>query len=178
MRKAKASDKKNGEAAAEERPRVNRYRPSHLAGAVAGTASILSSRQNQQTLTIARRWADIAGPQLSSHTQPMSITLAKSATGGATLTLKADGSAALLVQHHQRELISKVNAMLGEGAIASIKLIQGTVARGRAAPKPTPRRLSPAEEEAVRVSVAGVQDDDLRERLARLMRLTVGEKTR
>jgi hypothetical protein len=180
MRKAKAGSKQAGEDAVEtdEAPRKNRYRPSKLAGTVAGTASMLASKQSQQTLIIARRWSDIVGQQLSAHTQPMAITIAKSATGGGTLTLKADGSAALLVQHHQREIIAKVNGVLGDGAIATIKLIQGAVQRGRVAPKPARPRLSQAEEDAVRVSVAGVQDDELRDRLARLMRLSVGEKTR
>lgn len=156
----------------ESAPRRHTRGPAALSNMIAGTARQLASRHNLQTLSVATRWADIAGPGLAANTQVASISIPKSGRAG-TLTLKADGGAALLVQHHSREILARVNAVLGEGAIASIKVIQGTILRRVEEPKPRPPRLSGAEEEAVRQSVQGVSDPDLRDRLARLMRHAV-----
>jgi len=90
--------------------------------------------------------------------------------------MKADGGAALLVQHQQREIVARINSVLGEGAVVSLKFVQGIVERGRrVAPKPVVPRLTPDDESKVQASIAGVSDPELRERLARLMRRALGD---
>ena len=87
-------------------------------------------------ISVASRWHDIAGAALANHTQPLSI----SPTG--VLTLRADGGAALLVQHQSREMIARVNALLGPGAVSSVKLVQGAVA---ARPRPAAQAAAAAD---------------------------------
>lgn len=149
-------------------PRSGRRSPFKLSISVNAKARDVAAGRGFALLSVASRWRDIAGEALSNHTQPLSIAQGKA---GGILTLKADGGAALLIQHQQREILARVNAVLGEGAVASLKLVQGVVERGRRiGPKPPPPRLAPDEERAVEERTARVSDPELRERLARLMR--------
>ena len=149
-------------------PRSGRRSPFKLSIPVNAKARDVAAGRGFALLSVASRWRDIAGEALANHTQPLSIAQGKA---GGILTLKADGGAALLIQHQQREILARVNAVLGEGAVASLKLVQGVVERGRRiGPKPPPPRLAPDEERAVEERTARVSDPELRERLARLMR--------
>ncbi|MCC6918980.1 MAG: DUF721 domain-containing protein [Alphaproteobacteria bacterium] len=176
MRKGGREDKTGAEEP--EPPRVFRKAPIRAAASADRLARLIAEKRGFPTLTIARRWRDIAGEALAAHTQPMSLTLPKGASEGGTLTLKADGGAALLVQHHQREIIARANGLLGPGVVAAIKLVQGHVAQEVRAPKPPAPRLSAAEDAAVTASVAGVGDEALRDGLARLMRHAVADTKR
>ncbi|BCW90184.1 hypothetical protein sos41_33520 [Alphaproteobacteria bacterium SO-S41] len=146
-------------------PRFHRRGPSKLAVQVGSTARQLAAGRGFSLLSVASRWRDIAGAALANHTQPLSIS------PSGVLTLKADGGAALLAQHQSREILARVNAVLGDGAVTSVKLVQGVVARGRAeTPKPAPPRIAPDEEARVQAAVEAVSDPDLREKLTGLMR--------
>jgi hypothetical protein len=173
MAKARDDDKPE-----EEKPRVYRKGPFRAAASADRLARLIAEKRGFPTLTLARRWRDIAGEALASHTQPVSLTLPKGATSGGTLTLKADGGAALLVQHHQREIIARVNGLLGPDTVATIRLVQGHVGAAKRVPKPAPPRLTPAEDAAVAASVAKVGDDALRESLAQLMRRAIADTKR
>jgi len=175
MRKGGREDKQGEET---EAPRVFRKAPIRAAASADRLARLIAEKRGFPTLTLARRWRDIAGEALAAHTQPVSLTLPKGASEGGTLTLKADGGAALLVQHHQREIIARANGLLGAGAVATIRLVQGHVAQEVRAPKPAAPRLSAAEDAAVAASVAGVSDEELRKRLAGLMRHAVADSRR
>lgn len=168
---AKGRDDDKGE----EAPRVWRKGPFRAAASAERLARLIAEKRGFPTLTLARRWADIAGPALAAHTQPMSLT---ARPGGGTLTLKADGGAALLVQHHQREIMARANGVLGPGAVTAIRLVQGHVERTPFVPKPPPPRLTAAEDAAVEASVAGVGDGELRSALGRLMRHAVADSRR
>ena len=160
---AKSSKPGKGEEAPVQR--FHRKGPLKLAGQVGTTARQLAAGRGFTLLSVASRWRDIAGAALANHTQPLSISTA------GILTLKADGGAALLAQHQSREIIARVNALLGDGAVTSVKLVQGVVARGRAEkPKPAPPRIAPADEARVQAAVEAVSDPDLREKLTGLMR--------
>ena len=149
-------------------PRSGRKGPARLAIEVGAKARTVAAGRGFTLLSLASRWADIAGPALANHTQPMSLS------AGGVLTLKADGGAALLVQHQSREILARVNALLGPEAAGSIKLVQGVVARGRSeTPKPASPRLSPHEEAKVQDAVTKVSDPELRERLSGLMRRAI-----
>lgn len=156
-------------------PRSGRKGPWRVSGAAGGLARAIAGRNGFSVIAVATRWREIAGEALAAHTQPLSVS--KNASGG-TLLLKAESGAALLVQHQSREIMARVNALLGEGAVTSIRLTQGTIARARQEPKPAPPRLTAAEEAAVRDQVAKVGDDVLRDRLARLMRASIAAQKR
>jgi hypothetical protein len=160
--------------------RSHRRAPLKLSATVGRTARELAAGRGLDLLSLATRWRDIVGDGLATHCRPASLT--KSRSGGAILTLSTEGGAALLVQHQQREIIARVNAMLGPDAITSIKLIQTSAFATAAAPprpKPRPPVLAPHEEDAVRMQTQKVADPDLRDRLTRLMRHAVdGAKRR
>jgi len=161
---------------ADDVPRVWRKGPFRAAASADRLARLIAEKRGFPTLTLARRWTDIAGTALAAHTQPMSLTA--KAGGGGTLTLKADGGAALLVQHHQREIMARANGVLGPGAVTAIRLVQGVIERARPVPKPPVPRLTAAEDAAVEASVSRVGDDDLRKRLGSLMRHAVADSRR
>lgn len=151
--------------------------PIRVSSASAMLTRAIAGRQGLDTLSVATRWRDVVGPNLARHTQIVSITRPKSKSGGC-LTIKTDGGAALLVQHQSREILQRVNAVLGAGAIVTLKTVQGVIKAEVTAPKPKPPRLTGAEEEAVRQSVATVEDTELRDRLTRLMRQAVDSANR
>lgn len=153
--------------------RSGRRRPVKLAVSVDATARAVAAGRGFHLLSVASRWRDIVGEGLANHTQPLSIGQSRA---GGILTMKADSGAALLVQHQQREIVARINSVLGEGAVVSLKFVQGIVERGRrVAPKPVVPRLTPDDESKVQASIAGVSDPELRERLARLMRRALGD---
>ena len=154
-------------------PRVATRGPRKLGGLAGPTARGLAAAKGFAIMSIATRWADIAGPQLAPHARPVSIS------PGGIMTVKVEGAAALLIQHPQRELIARIANVAGDGVVKTLKIVQGPISRARdAAPKPAAPRLSAAEEEAVAQSVAKVSDPALRESLTRLMRRAVDSSRR
>lgn len=154
-------------------PRVATRGPRKLAGLAGPTARSLAAAKGFAIMSIATRWADIAGPQIGPHARPQSLT------PGGVLTVRVEGAAALLIQHQQRDLIARIAQIAGEGAVKSLKIVQGPIARTRAVtPKPAPPRLTAAEEAAVTQSVAKVTDPALREALSQLMRRAVDSSRR
>jgi len=154
-------------------PRVATRGPRKLGSLAGPTARGLAASKGFAVMSIATRWADIAGPQLAPHARPISVTPA------GVMTVKVEGAAALLIQHQQRDLLARIALISGEGVVKSLKIVQGPIARARTiTPKPPPPRLSPAEEEAVVQSVARVDDPALRESLRLLMRHAVDRSRR
>src|SRR5690606_30781748 len=94
----------------------------------------------------------------------------------ATLVIACDGSAAFRLQHETGEIIARVNAFLGFMAVARIKIVQKSVAP-QVKPKPKLRPLSGAEEKRLDGMVSGIEDDGLRESLAKLGRSMLGERS-
>lgn len=167
------SEREDKDKSARDAPRVATRGPRRLGGLAGPTARGLAGARGFAIMSIASRWADIAGPELGPHARPQSLTPA------GILTVRVEGAAALLVQHRQRELLARIAAVAGEGAVKSLKIVQGPLPRARvAAPRPAPPHLSPAEEAAVAGSVAKIADPELRARLAALMRHAVDRSRR
>lgn len=167
MAKAPRNDKAASEENEGPPPRSGRKTLVKLGGDTSRLARGMAGRNGFAVLSVATRWREIAGEALAAHTQPLSVT--KTSTGG-TLLLRAESGAALLIQHQSREILSRVNAVLGEGAVTAIRLQQGAIQRSRAEPKPVLPRLSPAEEAAIAHQVEAIADAGLRERMASLLR--------
>jgi hypothetical protein len=88
--------------------------------------------------TLVLRWAEIAGPAVARLCRPMKWQEGES---GATLTLKCEAGAAVLLQHQTRELTRRLNAYLGANRIARLKFVAGQMSQ---APEPPdhPVRMS------------------------------------
>ena len=72
------------------------------------------------------RWAEIAGPAVARLARPVKW---QEDTAGATLTLKCEAGAAVLLQHQTRELIQRLNAYLGANRIGRLKFVAGEIAQ-------------------------------------------------
>lgn len=81
---------------------------------------------------------------------------------GATLVLRVDGPRALEVQHGAPRIIEKVNTYFGYRAVATLRIVQGPVARTKPETAPKPE---PAPDES---GLERIDDDRLRNALARL----------
>jgi len=81
--------------------------------------------------SLVLRWAEIAGPAVARLARPMKWQEGES---GATLTLKCEAGAAVLLQHQTRELIQRLNAYLGHGRIARVKLVPGQLTAAKEPP--------------------------------------------
>ena len=119
---------------------------------------------------IVMRWADIAGPEIAAHSEPMKIqwprALGEDAPEPATLVLRVEGPAALEIQHLSAVILERVNRFFGWQAVGRLALRQAPLRR-REPKKPPPQ----IDENAVARVAAGlpeVADDNLRQALARL----------
>jgi hypothetical protein len=83
--------------------------------------------------------------------------------------------AALHLQHQSGEVIARVNAFLGFAAVARLKIVQKPVAVA-AKKRSMPRKLDGAETARLDRMVDAIEDDGLREALARLGRSVVGSR--
>ena len=72
--------------------------------------------------TLVLRWAEIAGPAVARLARPAKWQEDQS---GATLTLKCEAGAAVLLQHQTREIIQRLNRYLGANRVARLKLVAG-----------------------------------------------------
>jgi hypothetical protein len=113
-------------------------------------------------------WSTVVGPDTAAIALPEKLAFPKDRQDSATLTLRVEPSRALELQHDLPRLVERINGHFGYRAIDRIKLVQGkpTPAPAPARPRPT----APADEEAIDGLVAGVDDDDLKQRLAALGR--------
>jgi len=113
-------------------------------------------------------WPVVVGPEIAAVARPERLAFPRGRQDGATLTLTVAPAEALTLQHDLPRLIERINAHYGYAAVARIKLVQ---APPPPAPARAPARPIPAGEAAtVDAAVAGVEDADLRARLAELGR--------
>lgn len=101
------------------------------------------------------RWSEIAGPAVAAVAEPLRC---QEGPNGAVLTLRCEPGAAVFLQHETRALVERLNAYLGAGRIARLRLSSGALS-GPAPPLPHPR---PAR------APAPPADDGLRGALERL----------
>jgi hypothetical protein len=120
---------------------------------------------------IIARWADIAGPEIAAHSEPMKIAwpraINQDSPEPATLVLRVEGPAALEIQHLSAVILERVNRFFGWQAIGRIALRQAPLRR-REPPTPPPPPLDPEIAARIAASLPAIEDDDLRQALARL----------
>ena len=112
-----------------------------------GEAGTAFARAGFTDAGLVIRWAEIAGPNIARIARP-----AKWQEGpeGATLTLKCEAGATVLLQHQTRELIERLNAYLGHGRVARLKFLPGRLASlPEPPPHPAPMANPPPEKLAL-----------------------------
>jgi hypothetical protein len=149
-------------------PRPRRTRA--LSELVAGVLEPVSAKRSAVAASLATAWPELVGPRYADCTFPEKIDWPRGedSGGGGVLRVRADGPRTVLLQHELGQLAERVNAYLGYGAIARIRLVQGPVPRRAAKTAPSePRAI---DETRLAETVAPVSDDALRAALARLGR--------
>jgi hypothetical protein len=137
------------------------------------TAATLSEGLRQQgfaSTELIAHWAEIAGREIAAHSEPMKINWPRSsgdeAPQPATLVLRVEGPAALEIQHLTTVILERVNRFFGWQAIGRIALRQAPLHR-----RETPTPLlppDPAITARLAKAMPAIEDDDLRQALARL----------
>jgi hypothetical protein len=116
------------------------------------------------------RWAEIAGPEIAAHSEPLKIQWPRPVEGQpqepATLVLRVEGPMALEIQHASDVILQRVNRFLGWSAVGRLALRQAPLAR-RDRPKPAPAPDAAAVAKLAE-SLSCVEDEELRTALARL----------
>ncbi|WP_254432524.1 DUF721 domain-containing protein [Magnetospirillum sp. SS-4] len=115
-------------------------------------------------------WPAIVGSAVASHTLPVRIRFPPKERVDGTLTVKVDsGAFALEVQHLEPLILERINGYFGWKAVARLKLAQGPLPEPRK-PRPAAPPPSAPPGPVLLEKLAGVEDPDLREALARLGR--------
>ena len=128
------------------------------------------AKQGFAARELVTRWAEIAGPEIAAHSEPLKIQWPRPVEGQpqepATLVLRVDGPMALEIQHSSDVILQRVNRFLGWNAIGRLALRQAPLSRRNAKKAPAaPDARSVAE---VEKTLSSVEDADLRAALARL----------
>ena len=126
-------------------------------------------RQGFASAEIVTRWAEIAGPEIAAHSEPLKIQWPRTEHDDgrtATLVLRVEGPAAIEIQHLSGVILERVNRFFGWPAVGRLALRQAPLARREE--KPASRTPDPAVTAAVAAELPATLDDDLRQALARL----------
>jgi hypothetical protein len=128
------------------------------------------AKQGFAARELVMRWAEIAGPELSAHCEPLKIQWPRPVEGQpqepATLVLRVDGPMALEIQHASDVILQRVNRFFGWSAVGRLALRQAPLSRRE---KPASSRAPDARSVAqVAETLSAVEDEALRAALARL----------
>jgi hypothetical protein len=128
------------------------------------------ARQGFAARELVTRWAEIAGPEIAAHAEPLKMQWPRPVEGQpqepATLVLRVEGPMALEIQHSSDVILQRVNRFFGWSAVGRLALRQAPLSR-RERPK-RPRAPDPEAVAKVATTLAAVEDEDLRAALARL----------
>jgi hypothetical protein len=138
-------------------------------------------RQGFASAELVTRWTEIVGAEIAARSEPIKIQWTRPvspsrsapASGAAsgwgqepgTLVLRVDGPAAIEIQHLTGVICERVNQFLGWRAVARIALRQAPLRRVAAKAN---RIGDPAAAARLAETLTDVEDDDLRQALARL----------
>jgi len=128
------------------------------------------AKQGFAARELVTRWAEIAGPEIAAHCEPLKIQWPRPVEGQpqepATLVLRVDGPMALEIQHTSEIILERVNRFFGWSAVGRLALRQGPLSRRQS----TAASRAPDAKEVAEVAetLASVDDEGLRAALARL----------
>src|SRR5436305_7193586 len=128
------------------------------------------AKQGVAARELVTRWAEIAGPEVAAHSEPLKIQWPRPVEGQpqepATLVLRVEGPMALEIQHASDVILQRVNRFFGWSAVGKLALRQAPLSR-RDKPK-TSRGPDAADVAELEKTLWSVEDEELRTALARL----------
>ena len=141
-----------------------------LSTLLGGVFSDVFARQGFASRELVTRWAEIAGPEIARHSEPLKMQWPRPVEGQpqepATLVLRVEGPTALEIQHASDTILERVNRFFGWHAVGRLALRQAPLSR-RNRPAP-PQGPDPKAVAKVAESLSAVEDEELRAALARL----------
>jgi len=144
--------------------------PRPLSEFTGATLSDTLKSQGFASTEIIARWADITGPEIAAHSEPMKINwpraMGEDAPEPATLVLRVEGPAALEIQHLAAVILERVNRFFGWQAIGRIALRQAPLRRRK--PPAAPPPLDPELAARIANSLPTIEDENLRQSLGHL----------
>jgi hypothetical protein len=128
------------------------------------------AKQGFAARELVTRWAEIAGPEVAAHSEPLKMQWPRPVEGQpqepATLVLRVEGPMALEIQHASDVILQRVNRFFGWSAVGRLALRQAPLSRQDRRPvSRTPDAKAVAE---VAKTLSSVEDEELRAALARL----------
>ena len=128
------------------------------------------AKQGFAARELVTRWAEIAGPEIAAHSEPLRMQWPRPVAGQnqepATLVLRVEGPMALEIQHASDVILQRVNRFFGWSAVGRLALRQGPLSR-RERPRPSPPPDA-SQIEQVAQTLSSIEDEELRAALARL----------
>jgi hypothetical protein len=128
------------------------------------------AKQGFAARELVTRWAEIAGNDIAAHAEPLKMQWPRPVEGQpqepATLVLRVDGPMALEIQHRSEVILERVNRFFGWHAVGRIALRQAPLSRRDR--RPAPRPPDPTAVKKVAETLSAVEDEALKEALARL----------
>jgi hypothetical protein len=128
------------------------------------------AKQGFAARELVTRWAEIAGTDIARHAEPLKMQWPRPVEGQpqepATLVLRVEGPAALEIQHKSDVLLERVNRFFGWHAVGRLALRQAPLSRRERPARPRPP--DPKEVAEVAKTLSAVEDEALKEALARL----------
>jgi hypothetical protein len=140
-------------------------------------------RQGFASAELVTRWTEIVGAEIAAHCEPIKIQWSRSPSAAksfgrvvgasvddgqepGTLVLRAEGPAAIEIQHLAPVICERVNRFLGWRGVARLALRQAPLRRGIYARKR--HGGDPAAVARAAAALPEITDEDLRQALARL----------
>ena len=91
------------------------------------------AKQGFAARELVTRWAEIAGPEIARHSEPLKMQWPRPVEGQpqepATLVLRVEGPMALEIQHASDALLQRVNRFFGWSAVGRLALRQAPLSR-------------------------------------------------
>jgi hypothetical protein len=149
---------------------VNKPKPTRsLSELATGYLAETFKRQGFASTELVARWAEIAGPEIAAHAEPVKLQWRRTAEGEptepATLVLRVEGPAAIEIQHQSNVVLERVNRYFGWQAVGRLALRQAPLKRRETA---SPPAADPEAAAQVAATLGDIGDDSLRMALARL----------
>jgi hypothetical protein len=143
--------------------------PKPLADLVTLCVADVFARRGFTSCEIVTHWEDIVGAEIADMAEPVRMQWIRSRdpdeSQPATLVLRAEGPAALEIQHMAGVIVERVNSYIGWRAVDRLSLRQAPLTRRRKAPRP---RIDDAKAAALAARMTGISDEGLRTALGRL----------
>ena len=128
------------------------------------------AKQGFAARELVTRWAQIAGPEIAAHAEPLKMQWPRPVEGQpqepATLVLRVEGPMALEIQHSAHVILERVNRFFGWSAVGKLAFRQAPLARVRRPVRPAPPDPKAVAKEAE--SLGDIEDEELKTALARL----------